>query len=249
MQEQWNWGILFEQAPFGNTTYFSWLVDGFLVTAGLFVCAWILAFLSGSLFGILRTLPNRILSSIGALYVTIFRNIPLIVQFFLWYLGAPELLPGDLGVWFKAELNPNIQFFILSVCALGFFTGARVAEQVRSGINALSSGQKAAGLALGLSLAQTYRYVILPNAYRLILPPMSSEMLNMVKNTAVASTIGLLELSAQANRLMEFSAHPYESFITVTLAYVFLNFAVLYIMKMVERATRLPSAATGGKNV
>jgi amine acid ABC transporter, permease protein, 3-TM region, His/Glu/Gln/Arg/opine family len=158
MQANWNWGIFFEQAPFGNVTYFSWLVDGFLTTVALSVCAWILAFVLGSLFGILRTLPNKILSNIGAAYVTIFRNIPLIVQFFIWYLAAPDLLPYKASVWFKAELNPNIQFFIISVCALGFFTGARVCEQVRSGIQALSHGQRYAALALGLTLPQTYRH-------------------------------------------------------------------------------------------
>ena len=248
MQAKWNWGIFFEQAPFGNVTYFSWLVDGFLTTAALFVCAWIVAFVAGSLFGILRTLPSRLFRTIGAAYVAIFRNIPLIVQFFIWYLSAPDLLPHDVSVWFKAELNPNIQFFILSTCALGFFTGARVCEQVRSGIQALSSGQRSAALALGLTLPQTYLYVLLPNAYRIIIPPLTSEMLNMVKNTAVASTIGLVELTSQANRLLEFSGYAYESFIAVTLAYVLLNFVVMRAMKLLENKMRLPSVSMGGKN-
>ncbi len=151
-------------------------------------------------------------------------------------------------MWFKAELNPNIQFFILSTCALGFFTGARVCEQVRSGIQALSSGQRSAALALGLTLPQTYRYVLLPNAYRIIIPPLTSEMLNMVKNTAVASTIGLVELTSQANRLLEFSGYAYESFIAVTLAYVLLNFVVMRAMKLLENKMRLPSMSMGGKN-
>ena len=249
MQANWNWGIFFEQAPFGNVTYFSWLVDGFLTTVALSVCAWILAFLLGSFFGILRTLPNKILSNIGAAYVTIFRNIPLIVQFFIWYLAAPDLLPYKASVWFKAELNPNIQFFIISTCALGFFTGARVCEQVRSGIQTLSRGQRYAALALGLTLPQTYRHVLLPNAYRIIIPPLTSEMLNMVKNSAVASTVGLIELTAQANRLLEFSGYAYESFIAVTLAYAFLNFVVMRSMKLLENKMRLPSMSTGGKNV
>ena len=245
----WNWGIFFEQAPFGNVTYFSWLVDGFLTTVALSVCAWILAFFLGSFFGILRTLPNKILSTIGATYVAIFRNIPLIVQFFVWYLAAPDLLPYKLSMWFKGELNPNIQFFILSTCALGFFTGARVCEQVRSGIQALSRGQRYAALGLGLTLPQTYQYVLLPNAYRIIIPPLTSEMLNMVKNSAVASTIGLIELTSQANRLLEFSGYAYESFIAVTLAYVLLNFVVMRAMKLLENKMRLPSMSSGGKNV
>ena len=249
MQANWNWGIFFEQAPFGNVTYLNWLIDGFLTTAALFICAWIVAFIAGSFFGILRTLPSKFFRSVGATYVAIFRNIPLIVQFFIWYLAAPDLLPYDLSVWFKSELNPNAQFFILSTCALGLFTGARVCEQVRSGILALSRGQRYAALALGLTLPQTYRYVLLPNAYRIIIPPLTSEMLNMVKNTAVASTIGLVELTSQANRLLEFSGFAYESFIAVTLAYVFLNFIVMRLMRMVEKKMRLPSTGMGGKNV
>ncbi|MGM8838815.1 ABC transporter permease subunit, partial [Enterobacter hormaechei subsp. steigerwaltii] len=106
MSIDWNWGIFLQQAPFGNTTYLGWLWSGFQVTVALSITAWIIAFLVGSLFGILRTVPNRFLSSIGTLYVELFRNVPLIVQFFTWYLVIPELLPEDLGMWFKAELDP-----------------------------------------------------------------------------------------------------------------------------------------------
>lgn len=243
MSKGLNFSIFLEQAPFGGVTYLRWLLDGLLVTLALFVCAWILAFAVGSLAGIMRTAPNRALRRLGTAYVAVFRNIPLIVQFFIWYLLGPELLPGGAREWFKAELNPNVQFFVISVICLGFFTGARICEQVRSGILALPRGQRNAGLALGLTAPQIYRYVILPNAYRLILPPLTSEMLNLVKNTAVAQTIGLLELSAQADRLLEFSAHAYESFIAVTLAYILLNFAVMQLMRLVERKYRIPGKA------
>lgn len=124
--------------------------------------------LVGSLFGILRTVPNRFFSGIGTLYVELFRNVPLIVQFFTWYLVVPELLPEDLGMWFKAELDPNIQFFVSSMLCLGLFTAARVCEQVRAAIQSLPRGQKNAALAMGLTLPQAYRYVLLPNAYRVI---------------------------------------------------------------------------------
>ncbi|EIM37226.1 glutamate/aspartate ABC transporter permease GltJ [Enterobacter cloacae subsp. cloacae GS1] len=119
MSIDWNWGIFLQQAPFGNTTYLGWLWSGFQVTVALSITAWIIAFLVGSLFGILRTVPNRFLSSIGTLYVELFRNVPLIVQFFTWYLVIPELLPEDLGMWFKAELDPNVQFFCLLYAVSG----------------------------------------------------------------------------------------------------------------------------------
>ena len=132
MSIDWNWGIFLQQAPFGNTTYLGWLWSGFQVTVTLSVTAWIIAFFVGSLFGILRTVPNRLLSTIGTCYVELFRNVPLIVQFFTWYLVVPELLPENIGMWFKSELDPNIQFFVSSMLCLGLFTAARVCEQVRS---------------------------------------------------------------------------------------------------------------------
>ncbi|RWR00784.1 amino acid ABC transporter permease [[Pantoea] beijingensis] len=242
MSIDWNWGIFFEQAPFGNTTYLGWLWSGFQVTILVSVCAWIIAFLVGSLFGILRTVPNRLLAGIGTCYVELFRNIPLIVQFFFWYLVAPELVGENLGMWFKSELDPNIQFFICSVICLGLFTAARMCEQVRAAIQSLPAGQKNAGLAMGLTLPQTYRYVLLPNAYRVIVPPMTSEMLNLVKNSAIASTIGLVDMAAQAGKLLDYSAHAYESFTAITLAYVAINLVIMLIMSLVERKIRLPGS-------
>ncbi len=139
MSIDWNWGIFLQQAPFGNTTYLGWIWSGFQVTIALSICAWIIAFLVGSFFGILRTVPNRFLSGLGTLYVELFRNVPLIVQFFTWYLVIPELLPEKIGMWFKAELDPNIQFFLSSMLCLGLFTAARVCEQVRAAIHAWES--------------------------------------------------------------------------------------------------------------
>ena len=232
----WNWGIFLQQAPFGNTTYLGWLWSGFQVTVAVSCCAWIIAFLVGSFFGMLRTVPNRWLSTIGTCYVELFRNIPLIVQFFFWYLVAPELVGEKLGMWFKAELDPNIQFFLSSTICLGLFTA----------IQSLPRGQKNAGLAMGLTQPQTYRYVLLPNAYRVIVPPMTSEMLNLVKNSAIASTIGLVDLAAQAGKLLDYSAHAYESFTAITLAYVGINLVIMLIMSLVERKIRLPGNL-GGK--
>lgn len=240
MSANWDWGIFFQPAPFGNTTYLGWILSGLKVTVMLSICAWIIAFLVGSLFGILRTVPNKFLSSLGTIYVEIFRNVPLIVQFFTWYLVIPEFLPPSLRDWFKMDLDPNIQFFISSTLCLGLFTAARMTEQVRAAIQSLPRGQKAAGLAMGLTLPQTYRYVLLPNAYRVIIPPMTSEMLNLVKNSAIASTIGLVDMAAQAGKLLDYSARAYESFTAITLAYVGINVIIMLAMHLLEKRVRLP---------
>ena len=235
-----NWVIFLEPTPFGNTNYLGWIWSGFQVTVALSLSAWIIAFFVGSILGILRTAPNKYLAAIGTVYVELFRNVPLIVQFFTWYLVVPELLPENIGMWFKAELDPNIQFFVSSMLCLGLFTAARVCEQVRAAIQSLPRGQKNAALAMGLTQIQAYRYVLLPNAYRVIVPPMTSEMMNLVKNSAIASTIGLMDLAAQAGKLLDYSAHAYESFTAVTLAYVLINVVIMGIMHLVERKVRLP---------
>lgn len=143
-------------------------------------------------------------------------------------------------MWFKSELDPNIQFFVCSVICLGLFTAARVCEQVRTAIQSLPRGQKNASMALGMTLPQCYRYVLLPNAYRIIVPPMTSEMLNLVKNSAIASTIGLVDMAAQAGKLLDYSAHAYESFTAITVAYIIINAAIMLVMSLLERKLRLP---------
>lgn len=246
MSYHWNWGILLSPVSTGEpTTYLGWLLSGMRVTVTVGLVAWVIALVVGSLFGVLRTVPNKWLAGIGTVYVAIFRNVPLIVQFFVWYFVIPELVPKGLGDWFK-QLPPGAQFFSASVICLGLFTAARVCEQVRSGINALPRGQRPAGLAMGFTQWQTYRYVLLPVAYRVIVPPLTSEFLNIFKNSAVASTIGLLDLSAQARQLVDYTAQTYESFIAVTLAYVVINLVVMTLMRFVEQKARLPGYI-GGK--
>ena len=237
----WNWAIFLTETSSGGSTYLGWMLDGLKITVALSLSAWLLALLVGFLMGVLRTVPNRWLSGIAAAYVEIFRNIPLLVQLFIWYFVLPELLPDALGHAYKM-LNPTLQQFMAALLCLGLFTGARVCEQVRSGINALPRGQKSAGLAMGFTLPQTYRHVLLPMAIRIILPPLTSEFLNIFKNSAVASTIGLMELAAQSRQLSDYTAQTYESFIAITLLFIMINAVVLVLMHRLERYARIPGA-------
>jgi glutamate/aspartate transport system permease protein len=235
----WNWAVFLAPTGTGETTYLGWLFQGLQWTVVLSVSAWAVALILGTLFGVLRTVPRRGLATLGATYVEVFRNTPLLVQLFSWYFVLPELLPPVWGDAIK-QTDPLLQQFLAAWLCLGCFTGARVAEQVRAGIESLPRGQKAAALALGLTLPQAYRHVLLPISFRIIVPPLTSEFLNVFKNSAVASTIGLIELSRQSQQLVDYTAQPYEAFIAVTVLYALINVTVMLIMRVVETKTRVP---------
>ena len=237
MNYHWNWAIFFDTSPDGVHTYLETLLLGAGWTLATAFCAGVLAFTFGSIVGVIRTTPSPWLIRLGTAYVELFRNIPLLVQMFLWYFVLPELLPHAVGMWLK-EL-PNASFYT-AVVALGFYTSARVAEQVRAGILSLPRGQRMAALALGLTLPQAYCYALLPMAYRIVLPPLTSEFLNIIKNSAVALTIGLMELTARARAMQEFSFQVFEAFTAATLIYIVINIVVTYAMRRVEQKVAVP---------
>lgn len=244
MSYDWHWGVFLTRTPTDDGTFLDWLLQGLAWTLTLSFGAWVIALTLGSALGVLRTLPSRWASWPAAAYVEAFRNVPLLVQLFCWYFVLPELLPRPLGDAIK-QSDPLLQQFAAALLCLGTFTAARVCEQVRAGIQSLPRGQREAGLALGLGLSQTYRYLLLPQAWRLVLPPLTSEMLNLLKNSAVASTIGLIELTRQSQQLVDYTAQPYEAFIAVTLLYLLVNLLVMLGMRALERRTRLPGSLGG----
>ena len=197
----------------------------------------------GSLIGVVRTTDRRWLVRCGNAWVELFRNIPLIVQFFLWYFVVPGLIPS-VKVW-VTTLDPTQHQFITAVVCLGLFTSARIAEQVRSGIQSLSRGQRNAGYAIGLSEAQTYRYVLLPMAYRIIIPPLTSELMNLIKNTAVAYSIGLTELFFRTREMGEMTFRYFEAFAAATLIYIVIAMAANRVMAWVERRVAVPGFIAG----
>ena len=246
MNYHWNWRIFWEMAPDGVGTYFDTLLSGLTWTLATALSAWIMALVLGLLVGTARTTPNRWVVGVANAYVELFRNVPLLVQMFLWYFVAPEVLPQAAGDAIKALPNAP---FVTAVLCLGFFTSSRVAVQVTTGIAALPRGQKLAGTALGLTLPQTYRFVLLPMAARVILPPLTSEFLNIIKNSAVALTIGVMELTASARAIQEFSFQVFEAFSAATLVYVAVNITVVFMMHWLEKKVAIPGfIVAGGKS-
>ncbi|MBL8372268.1 MAG: amino acid ABC transporter permease [Burkholderiaceae bacterium] len=221
----------------GDQTYLNWILSAWGWTLTVSLSALVVALVAGLVMGTLRTLPdNPWLVRLANAWVELFRNIPLLVQIFLWYFVVPAIFPA----------MKDVPSEILVILALGFFTSARVAEQVRSGIQALPRGQRYAGMALGFSTAQTYRYVLLPMALRIVIPPMTSESMNIIKNSSVAFAVSVAELTFFARQSGEETSQPVEMYLAVTLLYAVSAFAVNRIMGFIEKKSRVPGFVAAG---
>ncbi len=239
MNYNWNWGVFWQAAPDGTGPYYGWLISGLGWTLITALCAWVIALTLGSIIGTLRTTQSKWAVRFGNAYVELFRNIPLLVQMFLWYFVLPETLPKGMGDALK-QMAPPWGSFVPAVLCLGFFTSARVAEQVRAGIQSLPRGQSMAGTALGLTVPQTYRYVLLPMAFRIVFPPLTSEFMNIIKNSSVALTIGLVELTSRARAIQEFTFNVFEAFTAATVIYILVNAIVVLFMRWLEKRVAVP---------
>jgi glutamate/aspartate transport system permease protein len=221
----------------GDVTYLDWMLSAWGWTLSVALLALLVALVVGSLMGIFRTTPNKGLSMLGNAWTELFRNIPLLVQIVLWYHVLPALIPP----------LKSVPSFVLVVLALGFFTSARIAEQVKAGIQSLPKGQRYAGLAMGLTLPQTYRYVLLPMAFRIVIPPLTSESMNIIKNSAVAFAVSIAELTQFAMQAQEETSRGIEIYLAVTGLYFISAFAINRIAKVIEGRLQVPGLIGGGK--
>jgi glutamate/aspartate transport system permease protein len=237
-----DWTIFFQDSP-GGDRYLDLLLSGIWWTLGVSFAAWIIAMVVGSLVGTIRTTQNAWLVNLGNAWVELFRNVPLLVQMFLWYFVIPEFIP-PLKRWVVAADPAHAQFLSAVLC-LGLFTSARIAEQVRAGIQSLSRGQRNAGMAVGLTQPQVYRYVLLPMAFRIIIPPLTSETMNLIKNSSIALTIGLAELTFRSREMGEYTFHFFEAFSAATVVYIAIAMTANRVMAVIERRVAVPGYIAG----
>jgi His/Glu/Gln/Arg/opine family amino acid ABC transporter permease subunit len=233
---QFDWSVLWK----GQSG--EWLLSGLLTTLELSLAAWLLAVVLGIASGAFRTVPFRPLRAVATFYVEFFRNVPLLVWMFFWYFGVPPFLPAGAQDWL---LGHGLEFWA-AVCALGVYSGARFSEVLRSGIQAIPRTQLEASVASGLTVLQAYRYVILPIALRLIIPPATNESLNLLKNSSVALTISVAELTFQTRQIETYTAKAIEALTAGTLIYLVLCLSVAIAMSWVERRTAIPGLIAGG---
>jgi glutamate/aspartate transport system permease protein len=233
-----DFSVFLQPAFSGGGTYLDWVLSGIKWTLLVSILGWVIAFSVGSVLGVMRTAPLVPLRAIATAYVELFRNVPLLVQMFIWYFVLPEIVPEGLGTWMKTQM-PMPEFWSAVLC-LGFYTASRVAEQVRSGIQSIPRGQTEAAHAMGLTLPQAYRHVLLPMGYRIVIPPLTSEFLTIFKNSSVALVIGVLELTAQARQISEYTFRTFEAFTVATVVYLVITLAVIVAMRALEHRVRVP---------
>ncbi len=236
MGQSWDWQVFLRDDGSGRT-YLEWLMSAWGWTLSVALLALVVALVVGSLVGIIRTAPNKGLALAGEAWTELFRNVPLLVQLFIWYHVIP-------GIFTSLRSVPS---FLLVVLALGFFTSARVSEQVKAGIQALPKGQRYAGLAMGLTLPQTYRFVLLPMAFRIVIPPLTSESMNIIKNSSVAFAVSVAEMTMFAMQVQEETSRGIEVYLAVTGLYFVSAFAINRIALFIEGRLQIPGTMGASK--
>lgn len=237
-----------------EVTWLQMMLTGLKWHFVVFFGALVLAMIIGSLLGVIRTTPNKWLVRLGNAYVELFRNVPLVIQYFFWLLVFPSFLPATFspdsnanvnGLWYRqvAASSP----WVMGILGLGLYHAARVSEQVRAGIQTISKGQWNAGFALGLSRAQIYRHTILPQAFRIVWPTLTSEIMNLFKNASVAFVVSVVNFYALTKTVIEETSQVIVILVVTTFVYLFFTYAIKFIMVQVEKRMQIPGMITGGK--
>ena len=237
MNYHFDWSVLWSGQSGG------WLLEGVLTTLQIFVLGVIIAIILGAVAGALRTLPIAPLRWLASGYVEFFRNVPLLVWMFFGYFGVPPLLPQAIQDWL---FDHGIEFWA-AVVALGVYHGARFSEVMRAGIQSIPKTQLEAALSTGLTVGQAYRLIIVPIALRLIIPPATNETVNLLKNSSVALTIGVAELTFQTRQIETYTAKAFEALAAGTIIYLILCLAIASIMACVERRVAIPGMIVQGQ--
>jgi len=238
MRYEFSWGMLFTQP------YSGWIIDGILTTFHLALISWVIAFALGVLIGVFRVTGSPVLRFVGTAYVELFRNIPLLVQLFIWLYVVPQLLPVAFSSWWnRLEYVP----YWTAVVGISFYTSSRIAEQIRSAVMAIPDGQFKAAISTGLTPFQMYRYVIVPYAARIMIPAITSEFLTIFKNTSLALTIGVIEITATARKIEAWSFKGIEAYTVASLTYVATTIGVILFMNWLERRYQIPGLIKRGK--
>ncbi|HTU02726.1 MAG TPA: amino acid ABC transporter permease [Candidatus Sulfotelmatobacter sp.] len=230
MNYDFQWSVLWTQG------HGKWLLQGLWMTLRLSILSWIVACALGILSGALRTVPFAPLRILAVSYVEFFRNVPLLVWLFFWYFGAPQALPRAAQDW----LNAHGPEFWSAVAGLSVYHGARMSEVIRAGIQSIPKTLLESSVATGLSVGQAYRMIIIPIALRLIVPPLTNESLNLLKNSSLAMTIGVAELTFATRQIETYTAKAFEALTAGTLIYLSLCLSIALIMSQVEQRYRIP---------
>ena len=197
------------------------------------------AFLLGLLIAVMRMSNVRPVRWFAHGYLEFFRNTPLLVQIFFWYFGSYKILPMVINDWLNTM---NIEFSA-AVIALSIYTSAFIAEDIRSGVRSIPKEQMEAARSSGFSYLRSMRYIILPQAVRLTIPPLINQFLNLMKNSSLAMTIGVVELTYQARQVESYTFRGFEAFTAATLVYVVISFLITGLVTLYSKRVLTPMKA------
>ncbi len=209
-----------------------------MLTLELTVASWLLAMMLGTLLATLRMSGKRSAKAVVSAFVAYHRNVPMLVQIMMWYFALPSLLPDDAQMWIN-QFNGE---FLYSVIAIGLCMAAYVSEDIRSGLRAIPHGQFEASRALGLSYIGSMRFVILPQAMRIAVPPLINHTVLLFKNTSLAMAIGVAELTYATRQLENYTFRTFEAYLIASLGYLALSLALMGAGALLSRHYKIPGS-------
>jgi len=227
---QFDWAIV------TSGQYFEWIVSGIKVTIELSVVSIALSFILGLLIAVMRMSTVKPILWFSHAYLEFFRNTPLLVQIFFWYFGSYQILPQVVNDW----LNSVNFEFAAAVMALTIYTSAFIAEDIRSGVRSIPKEQMEAARSSGFSYLRSMQYIILPQAVRITIPPLINQFLNLTKNSSLAMTIGVAELTYQARQVESYTFKGFEAFTAATVVYLAMSLAITWLMTLYSKKVLNP---------
>ncbi len=218
----------FDWSTVTSGKYFDWLVSGLITTLKISAISIVLAFILGLVIAVMRMSHNKPVRWFALAYLEFFRNTPLLVQIFFWYFGSYKILPTAVNDWL---VSTNFEFAAAAI-ALTIYTSAFIAEDIRSGVLSIPKEQMEASRSSGFSYLRSMQYIILPQAIRITIPPLVNQFLNVAKNSSLAMTIGVMEMTYQARQVESYTFKGFEAFTAATLVYLLLSIIITALVNL-----------------
>jgi polar amino acid transport system permease protein len=223
--------------PFKNVITF--VSDGVAVTLLVTVVSYILMVFLGLVGGLGRMAKNKVIFVFATLYVELIRGVPLLVQLIGWYFVSPVVVQR-VGDWLNIAALANYQAnpIVTAIIGITVCYGAYMSEIFRAGIQSIPRGQMEAARSLGMSHIQAMRFVVMPQAFRVVLPPMGNEFIALLKDSSLVSVVAVADLTRRGREFMSTNFNPIETWTMVALIYLIMTLFAARIVSFIEKKTR-----------
>lgn len=230
--------ITLQPDPYSRILVF--VADGIWVTVYLTVISFVMVLLFGLLVALARLSKIIILRGVATVYVEVIRGIPLLVQLIFWYFAFPALIKQIGAAWgIESFANYQANAILMAILGLAFCYTAYMSEVYRSGIQSISKGQMEAARSLGMNYFQAMRYIIIPQAIRVIMPPVGNEFITLLKDTSLVSTVAVADMTRRGREFMAANYIPIQTWVMIALLYLVLTVLSARVVSWLERRFRM----------